>query len=77
MKKMTAVLAATLALSGCIPTQWTKPGATAGDFERDKQQCIYEADLHTQDANANPFASLQLVPECLRARGWVPAGANP
>lgn len=60
-----------LLLTGCVPQHWTKPGGTESQFDQDKQQCIYESDLHTQAPGANPFAALQLVPECLRAKGWT------
>lgn len=73
MKRMMVALAV-LGLAGCVPTKWTKPDGDVSQFEQDKQQCIYEADLHTQAPGSNPFAALQLVPECLRAKGYVPAG---
>ena len=66
------ILAACVALlAGCVPQHWTKPGGTAEQFEQDKAQCMYESDLHTQGAGANPFAALQLVPECLKAKGYT------
>jgi hypothetical protein len=36
-------------MSGCAQQQvsWVKSGATPADFERDKNQCIYEARLAT------------------------------
>lgn len=70
---MKAIIAApaVLTLAGCVPQHWTKPGGTAQQFEQGKAQCMYESDLHTQGAGANPFAALQLVPECLRAKGYT------
>jgi len=59
-----------LSLTGCVPQHWTKPDGDSAQFEKDKAQCMYESDLHTQGAGANPLAALQLVPECLRAKGW-------
>lgn len=70
MKRMLMALAL-VTLAGCVPTRWTKPGGDSAQFEQDKAQCIYEADLHTQGADDNPLAPLQLVPECLRAKGYV------
>jgi hypothetical protein len=42
------VIAASVGLTACAPQHmWVKDGATAGDFERDKNVCIYEAKLAT------------------------------
>lgn len=60
------------ALSGCVSTQFLRPpGVSEAQFNKDKQECIYQADLHTQGAGANPLAALQLVPECLEAKGYT------
>ncbi len=64
-----ASLTVLLALGGCAQSVWVKPGATQAQFQQDKQQCIYEAELHGQ--NANPFNILYLVPDCLRAKGYT------
>ena len=69
--KRTILVLCVIALAGCVPQHWTKPGGTAEQFEKDKAQCIYESDLHTQGADTNAFAALQLVPECLRAKGYT------
>jgi hypothetical protein len=69
--KLILIAAALVLLAGCVPTKWTKPGADAATFEQDKQQCIYEVDLHNQAPGGNPFNVLTLVPECLRAKGYT------
>ena len=62
---------ALLVTAGCTPTIWSKPDGDNSKFEQDKAQCIYEVNLHGQDSDANPLAILQLLPECLRAKGYV------
>lgn len=67
MKIMIAI-ALVVALSGCATGQWYKDGVTASQFEQDKQQCIYEVQLH----NPNMFLeALPLVAQCMRAKGYV------
>lgn len=70
ISRVLLVVVSGILIAGCVPTRWTKPGATAEDFEQAKQQCQYEVDLHNQGQGANPFSILQLMPECLQAKGW-------
>jgi hypothetical protein len=71
MKRFIAVCAASAVLAGCGKTIWTKPNGDSSQFEQDKAQCVYDVDLHTQNAPFNPFATRGLMAECLRARGYV------
>lgn len=70
MKTKTVVVFLAILLSSCasMRMQWEKPGATASDFEQDKQQCIYEVQLH----NPNMFLeAIPLISQCMRAKGYV------
>lgn len=62
------ILIGLIALGGCVPQNFVKPGGTSEGFETDKQQCIYEVQLHQ---GADPLMWPMYVKQCLRARGWV------
>lgn len=47
MIRMVVPALALLALTGCNKTVWVRPGSTAADFENDKMQCQYQAELAT------------------------------
>jgi uncharacterized protein YceK len=75
MKKL-ILLATVLILAGCASQRvWTKPGATAQDFERDKWDCQAQASQMAGSMGdpGNPFNALMvkdLTMDCLRMRGW-------
>lgn len=55
-----------LLLAGCAQTVWSKPDATAADFERDKAACRFQ----TAGSGDPIFAALYLG-DCMRGRGWT------
>jgi len=82
MRVLLSVIA-TIGLSGCSQIGWTKPGATQADFDFQKAQCEYQANLATPDntliaksgdaiaqgiANGMRIGNLEQM--CLRANGW-------
>lgn len=50
------VLAPLMALAGCAhqQTMWVRDGATQADFERDRAQCVYEANAATASYSSGP-----------------------
>jgi len=66
--------------AGCETSgaQWTKPGATEGDFERDWQQCSNLAiglnppvfDRRTMTTTPGQQATFQQRNSCMFNRGW-------
>ncbi|KAA0258827.1 hypothetical protein FHQ18_02440 [Deferribacter autotrophicus] len=58
-------------LLGCVSKKiWTKPGLTQEEWERDKAQCIYEAQKAT--VGTYGFEIPMLVESCLKAKGYTP-----
>lgn len=58
--------------AGCTPAVWVRPDTTSAQFERDKQECWYDAEKATA-SNENMFAGLltqDLAMKCLRLRGY-------
>ena len=57
---------------------WYKDGATENDFNRDKLECQYQAELATASHSgtgisggmAVGFRQLELIKNCLRVKGW-------
>ena len=47
--KIRVVMCCALLVAGCAQGTWTRPGATAYEFEQEKAQCEYEAELATPD----------------------------
>lgn len=71
MKRIVFVVAV-LALNGCTPAVWTKPGGDSAQFERDKAECLYEGNKATA-SDPNMFAGLMandLASQCLQLRGY-------
>lgn len=71
MKRILCV-GAVLALAGCTPPMWTKPGGDSAQFERDKAECLYEGNKATA-SDPNMFAGLMandLASQCLKLRGY-------
>lgn len=72
MKKL-ILLATVLVLAGCAGQRvWTKPGATAQDFERDKWECQAQAGQTSAGMGdlGNAWLVKDLTMDCLRMRGW-------
>ena len=67
-----AIVVVTLAggLGGCVRYYWSKPNATAEDFNRDNQQCIGESSPTTPTLKTGVFVE-KLYRSCLTAKGWV------
>lgn len=80
----TALTLLALLLSGCAASggYWDKPGASVADFERDKAQCLYEAEAAIQVPRYGyyntqfaleldmAFRRRSLAISCLKAKGW-------
>jgi hypothetical protein len=79
-----AALATALPLAACASNvKWMKDGATTADFEMDKRQCVYQANLATPGTPAGYTVGsalaagitdgvrlAQLQQQCMEARGW-------
>lgn len=77
-------LIAVTTLAACVtptPMVWTRPGATEADFERDKNQCIYESSALTQSVDYGyrtifgqeldrAMRRNELAGLCMKAKGW-------
>jgi len=68
----TAILAVALlvGLSGCFRYYWSKPSASAEDFNRDSTQCVQESSPTTPTLKTGVFVE-QLYRACLTAKGWI------
>jgi hypothetical protein len=66
-----------IALAGCAPTAWVKPGASMADVRLQTYQCRHDADL-AHPANSNDFAdnfaagmaAEGVFEECMGAHGF-------
>jgi len=90
MQRSIWILGLTGLVGSCAPTVWSKPGATESDFEQQKAQCEYQANLATPD-NGLPTSTSDAVAQgisngmrignleqmCMRANGWTPEKAEP
>jgi len=63
--------------AGCAKTYYVKPGATAADFDVDKEACVNNASMAAggtyppTQPNANAMLYQQdMVDQCLSQRGW-------
>lgn len=64
----------------CSPKlYWQKPNSTEDDFNRDKYECMREAqqpnsssviNLYGGYANSGMHTNMELATTCMRARGW-------
>ena len=81
MRKPLMLIVASLMLAGCVPTVYTRPGGTVGDFERDRARCDYETHAATINSGAGyntaiggafaqALAQTTLLHKCLAAHGW-------
>jgi hypothetical protein len=75
MKIALIVFAAAGCLSGCMmPMHYYRPGNTLAQFNKDKQECIYDAEKYTANTQ-DPFAAFgeqtTLLPQCMKAKGYT------
>jgi hypothetical protein len=78
--RLAFVLGVLSSLSGCGRYYWSKPNATAEQFDRDSRECAREASPATTASLG--VVDLATYRGCLSARGWtrdkqmepVPAG---
>lgn len=61
-----AILTAVL-VAGCAQKHWTKPGATAEDFERDSRACGLEA---RRGVFIAPPVDKRIYRSCMTTRGY-------
>jgi hypothetical protein len=84
-RKGVIALALVGTLSGCMQTVWSKPGATAQDFYRNKLACQLTANSGTPGYMAagnpqfvmtaaliNAEAKNNMFADCMQADGWTP-----
>ncbi len=82
VRGIVAIVAFTGLASGCGPTGqyvWTRPGAHAGELERDRYDCVKEntttitsaaGDQSTVNQVGSNRTDWNMVDMCLQARGW-------
>lgn len=70
-----AVAALVVTLAGCIVPSgyFTKPDMDFAQFDHDKKQCIYEANLATagNPDMASPLLMPGLMQQCMEAKGYT------
>lgn len=75
--KKTLLLVSTISLAGCMA--WYKPGATQGEFESARYQCLQESQQRVGVAQVNSFGGTavnnvqtneMLFNSCMNAKGW-------
>jgi hypothetical protein len=74
------VIAVALALAACqnAASDWSKPGASGADLQRDQQECQAQAaslsqpvyDQRTQLVQVDPLDVIQRQSSCMLVRGW-------
>ena len=77
---LTGAIAIALALAACqnSPSEWTKPGASDADLQRDQQECQAQAaslsqpvyDQRTQLVQIDPLDVTQRQTTCMFVSGW-------
>lgn len=85
MKRLIATAVIGLALAGCAPTMWHRPGATQQDYYRDAYECERESmGLKGGYVAVGPNAAGQIATahlldaiamsgmqyRCMQAKGW-------
>lgn len=83
VNRISLILCSAISLAGCVSsnTVWLKPGANESDFQRDKNQCAYEAAAATQNTDYSYRTVIgqaldqsmrrnDLAVLCMRAKGW-------
>ena len=80
--RVAVLLALILTTSGCAQRIYTRPGATASDFDHDKAACDYQAVAATANGGtygmntaigagiAQGMKQAELEDLCLKASGW-------
>lgn len=78
MKKLSLLIIPLALLVGCAQT-WYKPTAKAGDFERDRYDCLQQSQQQVGVAQVNQFGGAAvnkpvtndgLFASCMNSRGW-------
>lgn len=70
MYRSIVLLIMVVALTACLgPTQFVNPNGSPQSFEVDKQECLYQAQLHQPQ---NPELWPMTVRSCLATKGWRP-----
>lgn len=72
--KTTILILASLTLSACAPTMFTKAGSTEADFNRERYQCQQDAAQYTANLGitGNPMTIARETQNCLQYKyGWV------
>jgi hypothetical protein len=77
---LTGAIALVLALAACqnAASDWSKPGASGADLQRDQQECQAQAaslsqpvyDQRTQLVQVDPLDVIQRESSCMLVRGW-------
>ena len=83
VNRISLILCSAISLAGCVSsnTVWLKPGANESDFQRDKNQCAYEATAATQNTDYSYRTVIgqaldqsirrnDLAVLCMQAKGW-------
>ena len=75
-----AALTGAIALAACqnAASDWSKPGASGADLQRDQQECQAQAaslsqpvyDQRTQLVQVDPLDVIQRESSCMLVRGW-------
>lgn len=67
-------LVALFGVVGCASTTYYHPYKGSDSFERDKRECMMQAEERAANwgAHGNPFMIKDFMQECLEARGWEP-----
>jgi hypothetical protein len=78
MRRLLALLVVFAAVPACHPMHWTKPGFSAGEFQRDTYECERDVRAGAASFGGNIFAAQDFYNQCLAARGYslVPAGVG-
>lgn len=78
MSRSLLLCAVTVTLVGCGSTTWTRPDLTASDFERDRYECVRDAEIASprlpyRDGVYQLGAARrrdQVFAMCMQARGY-------
>ena len=71
-----AIIVSLIVLAGCSTAHWTKPGATAADFNRDSYECAQQHQENSaswrpyQGFRSGVTVSKDLYRGCMQAKGY-------
>lgn len=65
-----AAAALTVSLAGCSRYYWSKPGATAAQFDEDNRACALQASANPTEAS-HGIVNDTVYRACLEARRWA------